>query len=127
MDHGTLAGRKLELDPHRLERKQDVGEDDRGVDPERAHRLQRHFGRQLGSLEHFEQTVALPDLSILLQVAPGLTHEPDRRAVDALEPARSEESGGRHSGTPASELAANPSSSRLLLLKSMVACSRSKK
>ena len=52
------ARERLELRPdfflepdfltHRIRHDQDVGEQDRGVEPEASHRLQRHLGRERG-------------------------------------------------------------------------------
>ena len=90
VDDRPLALGELERRTHRLERQQDVREEDGGVDPE-AHRLQRHLHGELRRLAQLEQRVLLAHLPVLGHVAPGLAHEPYGRALDGLAPARAQE------------------------------------
>ena len=92
LDRRALAVDEVERDAHRLERQQQIGEQDRGVDVDAAHRLQRDLGRELGRAADLEQRVALAQRAVLGHVAAGLPHEPDRRGVDRLAPAGFEES-----------------------------------
>ena len=90
VDHGALALRELERRAHRLERQQDVREEDRRVDPE-AQRLQRDLHGQLRRLAELEQRARLAQLAVLGHVAPGLPHEPHGRSLDGLAPAGAQE------------------------------------
>ena len=83
---------EIEGDAHRLERQQQIGEQDGGVDFDTAHRLQRDFGGQIGRAAQVEQRIALAQRAVFAHVAAGLAHEPDRRRVDRLAPAGFEES-----------------------------------
>ena len=92
---------EIEADAHRLEREEQIGEEDGRVHVDAAHRLQRDLGRQIGRATELEQRVALAQRAVLAHVAAGLAHEPDRRGVDGLEPAGFQESGsGSVSGSP---------------------------
>ena len=79
------------LAAERFERQQDVREDDRGVEREAAQRLQRDLDRQLRRLAQREEVDLLTQRAVLRQVAAGLAHDPQRRAIDRLAPARPEE------------------------------------
>ena len=77
------CGAEGQLDAHRHQRRQNVREDDGGVEPEAADRLQRHLGGDLGRAAHGQEvTGLLSDLAVLGQVASGLAHHPHRRPVD---------------------------------------------
>src|SRR5690242_10188468 len=84
MDHRPLALREAKLQAHPLEWRQDIGVDNRCVDVERAHRLERDLGRQLGRLDHLQKAVARADRTVLGHIAAGLAHKPNRRAVGLL-------------------------------------------
>jgi hypothetical protein len=71
--------RELYRQPHRLERDQQIGEQDRGVEAETPDRLQRHLGGQRGVLAQLQERHALADLAVLGEVAPRLAHHPQRR------------------------------------------------
>src|SRR5262245_19750525 len=59
---------------------QDVGEQDRAIEPETADRLQCHYGRQLRRETQIQERAGVaPDLAIFRQIASGLAHHPDRR------------------------------------------------
>ena len=82
--HRALDGRALALDEvegdaHRLERQQQIGEQDRRVDVDAAHRLQRDFGREVGRAAELQKCVVLAERAIFRHVAAGLPHEPDGR------------------------------------------------
>ena len=51
LDVRPLAAGELEADAERLEHEQDVREEDRRVHAEALHRLERHLGRGVGSLQ----------------------------------------------------------------------------
>ena len=76
---------------HGLRDDEDVAEDDRGVDAEQVHRLQRDLDGQLGRADHREEVGALPHRAILGQVAAGLAHHPHRRPLHGLAPAGAQE------------------------------------
>ena len=92
MDHGTLAGLEFEIEAHGLERQQQVGEDDRGVDAELLGGRDGDFCGELGLLADFHQRVVLADVAILLHVAAGLAQKPDRRAIDGAAQAGADKS-----------------------------------
>ncbi len=68
----------VEVD-RRLERDDDVGEEDGGVDLVPPHRLHRDLADQFGVEARFEHADAGPDLPVLGQGAAGLAHEPHGR------------------------------------------------
>ena len=76
VDVRPVAPGELEADAEGLEHEQDVGEEDRGIDAEPVHRLERHLGGGLGILAELEEAAAGPDGAVLGHVAPGLAHEP---------------------------------------------------
>ena len=45
VDHRTLASGELQIEPHRLEDREEIAEDDRRVDPQPVHRREHHLGR----------------------------------------------------------------------------------
>ena len=64
----------------RIGHHQDVGKDDRRIEPEAADRLQRDLDGLVRRVAEFEERSRRgADGAILRQVAPGLTHQPDRR------------------------------------------------
>ena len=84
------VGHRLQLRPfaldivqrpaQRMRHHQDVGEQDRRVQPVAADRLQRHFGGQSGVVAEVQEAAGPgPDSAVFRQVAPGLAHQPDRR------------------------------------------------
>ncbi len=91
-DRRTLAVHEVEGHAHRLERQQQIREEDGRVHLDGAHGLQCDLGGQLGRSAEVEQRVALAQRAVLRHVAAGLAHEPDRRGVHRLAPARQEES-----------------------------------
>ena len=64
---------------------QDVGKEDRCVEIEAAHRLQRHLRRKLRrEAEIEERTRRLPRFPVFRKIATGLPHDPDRRRIERL-------------------------------------------
>ena len=94
-DRGPFALDEIERDAHRLERQEQVGEQDRRVDVNPADRLQRDLGREIGRTTDVEQRVALAQRPVLAHVPARLSHEPDWRRVDRLPSAGVEESAAR--------------------------------
>ena len=90
---GPMPGHDVEVDADRLERHDDVGEEDRRVDAVAADRLQRDLGDEVGRRAGVEHRVALADLAVLGQRAAGLPHEPHRRVRDRLAAAGPQEGG----------------------------------
>jgi hypothetical protein len=84
MSPGPGAVVEVELHAHRLDRDEDVAEDDAGVHAVAAERLERDLGREIRRLAQTEEGGLAADLLVLGQIAPGLTHDPDRRAVHRL-------------------------------------------
>ena len=94
VDHRTGVLCKAEADAHTLERQEDVGEDDGGIELEAGQWLKGDLGGHLGPTAHLDEAQALADRPVLGQVAAGLTHEPDRRSVDRFAEAGVEQSLG---------------------------------
>ena len=85
LDHRADVLDQLDVHAHAEQRQHDVGEHHGRVDVVTADRLQRHLRAELGLVADLEERVRLPDLAVLRQRAPGLAHEPDRRALGRLE------------------------------------------
>ncbi len=83
----SFAFDEIERQSHRLEGKQQVGEQDGRVDVDRVDRLQRHVGGEVRLAADVEQGVSLADGAVVGHVAAGLTHEPDGGDIDRLAPA----------------------------------------
>src|SRR2546425_1775779 len=100
-DDRPLASRELQADAERLHDQQDVGEEDRRVDPEAPDGLQRHLRGRLRVAAQLEEAVPRPHRSVFWQIAPGLAHEPHRRVGSRFAARRAEESTirGRHAWT----------------------------
>ncbi len=98
-DDGSSPGLDSDVDTERLDRHHDVGEQDRGVEFESAQRLHRDLDGEIRVPDGLENVVVPTQLSVFGEVPAGLPHEPHRRAVDRLPPARAQEPivhGGRH-------------------------------
>ena len=95
LDRRPLAAHEIERDAERRERQQQVGEQNRGVDVDAPHRLQRHFRRQFRRPTEIEQRIALAQRPVLAHVAARLAHEPDWSRVDRLPSAGCQESAAR--------------------------------
>ena len=92
LDPRPVALDEVEGEAHGLERQQEVGEDDGGIERQAPDRLQRDLGRELGRPAQLEHRVALAQRAVFLHVSARLAHEPDRGGVNRLTPARSQES-----------------------------------
>ena len=60
---------------------QDVREDNRCIEGEALERLQGDLGGKFRGFNHFGKRVFLLQSAVFRQIAPGLTHHPDRGAV----------------------------------------------
>jgi hypothetical protein len=78
-DHGP----GLEVDVHARaeQRDEDVREYDHGLGPEQVERLERHLHGGVHVAAQLEKREPLAHASVLGQVAPGLSHQPDRGTV----------------------------------------------
>ena len=90
---GPVPGDDVHPDPGGLERHDDVGEEDRGVDAVAADGLQRDLAGEIGGQAGLEHPGALAELAVLGQRAPGLTHEPHGAPRRALATGGREERG----------------------------------
>ena len=86
-DRRPFAAHEVERNAHRLERQEQIGKQNRRVDVDAAHGLQRDDRRELGRAADVEQRVPAADLAVLRHIAAGLPHEPHRRAIHRLAPA----------------------------------------
>ena len=77
LDRRTFAADEIEADAHRLERQQQIGEENRRVHFDAADRLQRDLGGEIGRAAEVEQRIALAQRAVLAHVPAGLAHEPD--------------------------------------------------
>jgi hypothetical protein len=57
-DRRPFAFDEVEIEPHRRERQQQIGKQDRRVDFDQVHRLQRHRTRQFGLGANLQQRIA---------------------------------------------------------------------
>ena len=97
-------GRQVDVDADADQRRDDVGEEDGGVDAEPAHRLHGDLGGQVGRGDDLEHAVALADRPVLGQRPSRLAHEPHRHLGHRLAPAGVEEGRGhRHPTIPATD------------------------
>ena len=78
IDVRAFAGQELQLQAHGLDRQQQVGENDGRVDIQKFHRLQGDLSSQVGPFADLQDTGLGADIPVLLHVASGLPHEPDR-------------------------------------------------
>lgn len=77
----TPALNEVEAEAKAVERKQDIGENDRGIHLKRADRLQGDLGGQIRVSQQFEHRMTRAKPAVFGHVAAGLAHEPHRRAV----------------------------------------------
>ena len=82
-DDAARAGHDVDVDPDEPQRHDDVGEEDGGVDPVAAHRLQRDLGDEVRVEAGVEHRHAGARRAVLGERAAGLAHEPHRKAVRA--------------------------------------------
>ena len=78
LDHRPFSGGEMEGQAHDLQRQQQVGEDDGGVNLQELGGGDGHFGGEFRLLADFDQRMVLADVAVFLHVAAGLAHEPDR-------------------------------------------------
>ena len=83
-DRRAFAFDEVELETHRSERQQQIGEENRRVDLDHVDGLERDRDGEIGVAADVEQRIALAQRTILGHVAPGLAHEPDGGGVDGL-------------------------------------------
>ena len=75
-----FPGEKLQPLPHRVRHDQDVGKQDRPVEPEPPQRLNRDLGGGLAVIDELEKAALVrTKFPIFRQIAPGLTHQPHGR------------------------------------------------
>ena len=80
--------------PMGVKGRQEVGEDDGGVDAEALGGGDGDFGGDAGGAADVEEGVVLADGHVLGHVAAGLAEEPDGRAVDGVAEAGADEAAG---------------------------------
>ena len=85
-DRRAFPFHEIEIEPHRREGNEQIGEEDRGVHVDDVHGLKRHGDGEFGRTADVEQRVALPQRAIIRHVPSGLAHEPDGRGIDRLAP-----------------------------------------
>ena len=97
VDHRALAVGELEIEPHRLEDREQVAEDDRGIDAEPLDRGDHHLGAEPRILAELEEADRVADGPVFGEIAARLPHQPDGRAFHRLEAAgpQQERGGGR--------------------------------
>ena len=82
LDHRPFAGREMKWQAHDFQRQQQVGEDDGGVNLEELGGGDGDLGREFRLLADFDQGIMFADVAVLLHVAAGLAHEPNRSGLD---------------------------------------------
>jgi DNA helicase IV len=92
-EHRPDPGRDLDGHADRRQGRDDVAEQDRGVDAEPAHGLQRDLRCQLRGMHDLEKSVPFAQLPKFRQRSAGLSHEPHRR--ERRRPASAGEEKGR--------------------------------
>src|SRR5262245_51455375 len=91
MDDRSLACSKLQVEPHRLKRQEDVGKNDSCIERKTLDWLERDLRGQLGCLTQLEDRTFCAESTILCHIPACLAHEPDRRTIDRLTPTGFEE------------------------------------
>ena len=102
LDDRALTFDDVELDAHRGQGGEDVGEHDHAVGLERAPRLHGELDGDLGRLRAVPETVLVGVLAELRHVPASLAHQPHRRALDLFAARGAEQDGlvrGRADGT----------------------------
>jgi len=87
----TFSSLKFEVETHRSEWQQEIGEDDGGVDVELFGGCNGDFGCELRRAANFEQRVMLAHGLIFRHVATRLAKKPDRSAIDGAPQTRADE------------------------------------
>ena len=98
LDHRPFARGEMEWQAHDLQRQQQVGEDDGGVNLEELGGGDGDFGGQFRLLADFDQRMVLADVAVLLHVTARLAHEPYGSGFHRKPPTGAQEQGfgGRH-------------------------------
>src|SRR6185437_14074523 len=78
----SFSRRKLETHPHWLQRQQDVGKNNGGIQWKSVNRLESDLSCKLRCLAHFKDRMFCPQRPILGHVASSLPHEPHGCAID---------------------------------------------
>jgi hypothetical protein len=81
VDNRPFTGEELEVEAHRCEGQEEIGEDDGGVDAEALGCRDGDFGSDLGGAADVEQGVVLAHRHVLGHVAACLAQQPDGGAV----------------------------------------------
>ena len=97
---GPDAGPDLDAEADRVQREDDVREQDRGVDAVPADGLHRDLGGDRGVVAELEQASGAAQRAVLGQRAAGLPHEPHGRALDGLPAHRADERASRIPADP---------------------------
>ena len=101
VQHRSATGLDPKGDPDRDERHHDVAEQDRSVERHPPEGLQRDLDGLVWDPDRLEDVAITPEVAVLGEVAAGLAHEPDRRAVDRFSTQCAEQSfGGKGHGLP---------------------------
>ena len=110
VDHRPTSGHDLDPDADRGQGHDDVREQDGGVDPVTAYRLQGELGGELRLGDGVEDVAVAAERPVLGQRPARLAHEPHRCALDARAATRPQERrvGGQH-GTTVSRRSARAS------------------
>ena len=82
VDHRAFALGELQVHAHRLQDRQQVGEDDRGVHAQARHGGTHHLAAQRRVLAQFQEGGLGPHLAVLRHVPARLPHQPDGRELD---------------------------------------------
>ena len=88
---GPTPAPDLDAEADRVQREDDVREQDRRVHAVPADRLHRDLGGDRGVVAELEQAPGAAQGAVLGQRAAGLPHEPDGRALDGLPAHRADE------------------------------------
>jgi hypothetical protein len=80
----SFAFDEIEGESHRLERQEQIGKQNRGIDLNPSDRLKGDLRGQFRCSTDFQERVLLADCTVLGHVPSRLPHEPDRRDVDRL-------------------------------------------
>src|SRR6201987_3520802 len=80
----ALAGREAQGLAERMRYDQNVGKQNRGIEAEPSHRLQRHLGGEFRRHDQIEKSAGLlAQRTVLRQITSGLAHQPDWRRPNA--------------------------------------------
>ena len=95
VDDGAFALLEFKVEAHAIEREEQVGKDDGGVDAELFRGGDSDFGGKLGAPADFEERMMAADFHVFGHIAAGLAEEPDGGTVDGLAQAGADETRGR--------------------------------